>query len=90
MTAFLLLHELTAVVPLLALTTFFHSAHWLPPLISEGKWIADGVEKFGRWFRRRGWLGPQDDVALQAEKNASSRRARWWDQGEGGVRLVVE
>ncbi|KAI9722932.1 MAG: hypothetical protein M1812_001381 [Candelaria pacifica] len=79
-TSFLLLHELTAVVPLLALAGIFHYTQWLPPFISEGKWVADGVEKFGRWFRKKGWLGDEE----------KARRTRWWGKGEGGVRLVVE
>jgi len=78
-TAFLVLHELTAVVPLLGLAGIFHYTKWLPPYISEGRWVSDGVEKFGNYFRRKGWLG----------RDASSRY-RWWGRGEGGVRIVVE
>ena len=78
--AFLLLHELTAVIPLLGLAATFHYAKWMPPFISEGKWISDGVEKFGKYFRKKGWLG-EDDRA---------RRYRWWGRGEGGTRIVVE
>ncbi len=78
--AFLLLHELTAIVPLFGLAGFFHYTHWLPPYISEGKWVSTGVEKFGNWFRRKGWLG---------EKGVT-RRDRWWKMGEVGSRVVVE
>lgn len=78
-TAFLVLHELTAVVPLLGLAGIFHYTKWLPPYISEGRWVSDGVEKFGNYFRKKGWLG----------RDASSRY-RWWGRGEGGVRIVVE
>ena len=78
-TAFLILHELTAVVPLLGLAGLFHYSNWLPPYISEGKWISDGVRKFGNYFRKKGWLG--DD---------GSSRYRWWGRGEGGVQVVVE
>ena len=77
--AFLVLHELTAVVPLLGLAGIFHYTNWLPPYISEGKWVNDGVEKFGNYFRKKGWLGQ--------EKN---RRFKWWGRGEGGVRIIVE
>lgn len=80
-TAFLLLHELTAVVPLFGLAGFFHYTRWMPPFIGEGKWVADGVEKFGNWFRKKGWLGEED---------RRGRRARWWGRGEGGTRIVVE
>ena len=78
-TAFLILHELTAVVPLLGLAGFFHYSEWLPPYISEGKWVSDGVQRFGNYFRKKGWLG--DD---------GSSRYMWWGRGEGGVRVVVE
>ena len=79
LSAFLLLHELTAVIPLLGLAAIFHYTQWMPPYISEGKWVSDGVEKFGNYFRRKGWLGHEQ-----------ASRQRWWGRGEGGVRIVVE
>ena len=78
--AFLLLHELTAVIPLFGLAATFHYTQWMPPLISEGKWVSDGVEKFGNYFRRKGWLGEE----------GKARRYRWWGRGEGATRIVVE
>lgn len=78
--AFLLLHELTAVVPLFGLAATFHYTQWMPPFISEGKWVSDGVEKFGSYFRKKGWLGEED----------KARRFKWWGRGEGGTRIVVE
>ncbi|KAI9880906.1 MAG: hypothetical protein M1830_009974 [Pleopsidium flavum] len=78
-TSFLLLHELTAVLPLFALAGFFHYSRWMPPLVSEGKWVSDGVERFGNYFRRKGWLGDE-----------KKRRYKWWGRGEGTTRLVVE
>lgn len=78
--AFLLLHELTAIIPLFALAGIFHYTRWLPPFISEGQWISNGVEMFGNYFRRKGWLGEEE----------YARRHRWWGRGEGGVRIVVE
>lgn len=78
--AFLLLHELTAIVPLFGLAGVFHYTRWLPPYISEGAWVSKGVDIFGKWFRKRGWLG-EEGVA---------RRDRWWKAGEVGSRVVVE
>lgn len=78
--AFLLLHELTAVVPLVGLAGIFHYARWLPPYISEGQWVSAGVEKFGKYFRRKGWLGEQ----------GVARRDRYWGFSEKGVRIIVE
>lgn len=78
-TAFLVLHELTAIVPLFGLVAVFHYTDWMPPFISEGKWVADGVQKFGNYFKRKGWLGEEDKSVV-----------RWWDRGEGSVKIVVE
>lgn len=78
-TAFLILHELTAVIPLFGLAATFHYTQWLPPYISEGKWVSDGVQKFGNYFRRKGWLGEE-----------SGGREKWWGRSEGSVRIVVE
>lgn len=78
--AFLVLHEVTAVVPLLGLAAAFHYTQWLPPYISEGKWVRDGVQKFGNYFRRKGWLG----------EDGQARRYKSWAFGEGGVKIVVE
>ncbi|KAL9063406.1 MAG: hypothetical protein Q9161_009476 [Pseudevernia consocians] len=78
--AFLILHELTAIIPLFGLTATFHYTKWMPPFIGEGKWVSDGVEKFGNYFRKKGWLGEE----------GTARRYRWWGRGEGGTRIVVE
>lgn len=77
-TAFLILHEITAVVPLFGLTAVFHYTNWLPPCISEGKWISDYTEKFGKWVRKKKWIS--DD----------NGRGRWWGKGEKATRIVVE
>ncbi|CZT21584.1 uncharacterized protein RCC_07448 [Ramularia collo-cygni] len=77
-TAFIILHEITAVVPLFGLTAAFHYTNWLPPYISEGKWISDYTEKFGRYLRRKKWISDE------------SGSGRWWGRGEKGTRLVVE
>lgn len=77
-TAFVALHELTAVVPLFGLAAVFHYTNWLPPYISEGKWVQEGTEKFGKWLRKRGWIKEE------------SKTDRWFGRGQGGVRVVVE
>ena len=88
--SFLLLHEITAVVPLFALAGFFHYSQWMPPFISEGKYVADGVQMFGNWFRRRGWLGEVPAVGEDGKEGKAGRRGVWWNRGEGSVRIVVE
>ncbi|KAL1645725.1 hypothetical protein SLS58_003609 [Diplodia intermedia] len=99
-TAFLLLHEVTAIVPLVGLAATFHYADWLPPYISEGAWVKQGVERFGRYFRRKGWIADDDAVVREArdevdyEDGARAKMRRRagtaWTWGEGGVRLLVE
>nr|POE87497.1 uncharacterized protein CFP56_30086 [Quercus suber] len=77
-TAFLVLHELTAIVPLFGLAAIFHYSNWLPSYISEGKWVSEGTEKFGRYLRKKGWI------------NEETSGSKWWGRGEGGVRVVAE
>ncbi len=88
--SFLILHELTAIIPLFALAGFFHYTQWLPPFISEGKWVNDGVQMFGNWFRKRGWLGENEALGEDGKKISGGRRYVWWSRGEGSVRVVVE
>lgn len=96
-TSFLILHEITAVVPLLGLWATFHYTNWLPPYFSEGKWVHEGMEKFGRYFRRKGWFGfgrdqagPVDGEELQAAREGIGKRELWWNRGQGGMRILVE
>jgi hypothetical protein len=48
-------------VPLVGLAGLFHYTNWLPTAWSEGKYISEGVERFGRYFRRKGWFGFSQD-----------------------------
>ncbi|KAF2801530.1 uncharacterized protein BDZ99DRAFT_455988 [Mytilinidion resinicola] len=100
-TAFLVLHELTAVVPLFALTTFFHYTNYLPSSVVDGEWVASGIEKFGRYFRRKGWIADSTEereleiAAADHAREGDGRDGgnRVGDEGEGkgkGVRIVVE
>ena len=77
--AFLILHELTAVIPLFGLAATFHYTQWLPTYFSEGKIFSESVKRFGNYARKKGWLGHE-----------KARSYRWWGMGEGGTRLVVE
>ncbi|KAI4115120.1 MAG: hypothetical protein LQ345_004227 [Seirophora villosa] len=79
-TAFLVLHEVTAVIPLFGLFGLFHYTHWLPPYISEFKWFSNSMERAGGYLRKKGWLGEEDET----------RRLKWWDFSEMGVRSAVE
>lgn len=78
--AFLLLHEATAVLPLFGLAATFHYTDWLPSYVSEGKWVKDSMNKFGNYFKKKGWLGEE----------GQSKRHLWWGRGEQGMRIVTE
>ena len=101
MTSFLILHELTAIIPLFGLAGYFHYTHWLPPWIAEGAWVASGVERFGRYFKRKGWIRSEEAAEAKLEVEAHNhdvedggqrlrRVDKAWNLSEGGVRLVVE
>ena len=65
----------------------------MPPFISEGKWVADGMAKFGKWFKRKGWIRDDDAVGADGKAGKVGKRGSfgvWWNRGEGGVRLLVE
>ncbi|ODH52759.1 hypothetical protein GX48_00953 [Paracoccidioides brasiliensis] len=95
-TSFLILHEITAVVPLLGLTGAFHYGGWIPSL-GDGK-VDEGVRKFGRWLRRKGWVGAEAEVeaetVIEMERDmkgkASEGRVGLVECRDRGVRLVLE
>lgn len=102
LTSFLILHELTAIVPLFGLAGFFHYYNWLPPFFAEGAWVLKGVGLFSSWFRKRGWI---TDAEAQAARNAAEEGhpesveqkggikqtvGKWLGRGETGTRWVVE
>jgi len=100
--SFLLLHEITAVIPLFGLAGAFHYYQWLPPFFAEGAWVLKGVSLFGNYFRRKGWISSADaanakDAAEQGQaedvaRNSSHKSTigKWWNRGEGGTRWVIE
>lgn len=85
-TSFLVLHEITAVVPLFGLVAAFHYGNWIPDWGSGGA-FDEGIQRFGRWLRKKGWV-EEGDVSVAAGPSAS-------DDGEvkterKGTRLVLE
>jgi hypothetical protein len=89
------LHEITAVAPLFGLVAVFHYTNWLPGWFAEGVWAKEGVEKFGKYLRKKGWVHDQDvQEARELEggnsRNDTTRREQWLARGEGGVRMVIE
>jgi hypothetical protein len=72
--AFLVLHELTAILPLVGLAALFHfyvDASRPVAWMSEhyGSYVEQGLRRFDRYFKRKGWFGfaeQEGDVALEA------------------------
>ncbi|KAI1266538.1 hypothetical protein F5Y18DRAFT_360512 [Xylariaceae sp. FL1019] len=58
--AFLILHEITAILPIFGLTYFFYKMDWVPTSWVLGPWAAwaeDGVKKYVPYFRKKSWYG---------------------------------
>ncbi|CAG8972755.1 hypothetical protein HYALB_00006847 [Hymenoscyphus albidus] len=95
--SFLILHEITAIVPLVGLAGVFHYCEWLPKGWSEASYINDGVEKFGRYFRRKGWFGfsrEHEEGEIQVKEGVSEGFVADIEvKGSGngnGTRILVE
>ncbi|EPE33512.1 hypothetical protein GLAREA_06525 [Glarea lozoyensis ATCC 20868] len=92
--AFLFLHELTAIVPLIGLGALFHYSEWLPKGWAEARYVNDGVEKFGRYFRRKGWFGFGKEVGEEIEvKDGGEVQVQDGGKGVGSsgrTRILVE
>ncbi|KAI0805902.1 hypothetical protein GGR55DRAFT_690266 [Xylaria sp. FL0064] len=58
--AFLVLHEITAILPIFGLTYTFYALDWVPTSWVLGPWAAwaeDGLKKYVPYFRRKHWFG---------------------------------
>lgn len=89
-TSFLILHEITAVLPLFGLVAAFHYGAWMPDLTSgdgEKNAFDEGAARFGRWLRKKGWV-EESDVTTVAEHEVTGSDARGTERA--GVRLVLE
>ena len=83
--AFLLLHELTALVPLLGLAAALHygggaarARALAEAWVGEEK-VREGLARMERWFRRRGWLAAGDD-----ERGGGAAKGQGGDEAGGG------
>lgn len=57
-TSFLILHELSALVPLVALFGLFHYTSWLPGGFGQAVWAREKAEKLVRYLERKAyWKG---------------------------------
>jgi len=92
-TAFLVLHELTAVIPLLGLTAFFHYSNWLPVGVAEWEVVKQGTVRVGRYLRRKGWI--EDDRQEDERREGGAEHGKGGDtvvseSTENGVKIVLE
>ncbi|KAJ0417727.1 hypothetical protein BJY00DRAFT_289208 [Aspergillus carlsbadensis] len=89
-TSFLILHEITAVVPLFGLVAAFHYGNWLPDF-STYSGFEEGTRRFTRWLRKKGWVEEDVDVAGSISTTAGAVEESTEATGEKkGVRLVLE
>lgn len=80
-------------VPLFALVGAFHYGGWLPASFvnrdgqpedgEEGSAFDQGVVRFGKWLRKKGWVDSEDVGTAVAGGGGGSG-------SKGGVRLVLE
>jgi len=101
--SFLILHEITAVVPLVGLAGLFHWTGWIPDVLAEGSAVSEGVQKFGRYFARKGWFGfdkkepgntvekiKEKERGITAQERVEDVKKEGWSVGESGSMILVE
>ena len=95
--AFMILHELTAIVPLLALFGIFHYTDYVPiSYVTDhfGESVQNGVKRYERYFARKGWFGFEKEDLEKAkgkdEKLSDAEVMDKWNTGEAKYKVVVE
>ncbi|KAL2108575.1 hypothetical protein VUR80DRAFT_3625 [Thermomyces stellatus] len=98
--AFLILHEITAVVPLVGLFGLFHYTPYAPTdYVTEhwGAYVADGVRRFERYFRKKGWFefemegDPSSDTEREPGSTEDTKSLiHNWEGAEGKYKLLAD
>lgn len=99
--SFLILHELTAIVPLFALFAVFHYTTYVPiSYMTEhfGEYVQGGVARFEKYFRRKGWFGfgqedpsPSPESATEGEgKSQTDEAMDRWRSGDRKYEILME
>jgi hypothetical protein len=92
-TSFLILHEITAIVPVVGLAAGFHYTGYLPTFLEHDS-VTASAEKYERYFRRKGWFGLDEEHAI--EQDAELKSALDGSTGEdvkgysNSTRIVME
>ncbi|GAW12508.1 hypothetical protein ANO14919_018780 [Xylariales sp. No.14919] len=94
--AFLVLHEITAVLPIFGLTYAFYALDWVPTSWVLGPfaaWAEDGLKKYVPYFRKKHWFGLQDrdkqgvadgEEALESDLREEVKREQEREGRKGG------
>lgn len=63
----------------------FHYSNWLPETWVEGRWVREGVERFGNWFGGKGWFGfvREDKMPFSMEESKVEGQGQGDGDGEG-------
>ncbi|OBT82505.1 hypothetical protein VE02_09132 [Pseudogymnoascus sp. 03VT05] len=86
--SFLILHELTAVIPLIGLSAAFHYSEWTPEWMRERGEEYEG--RFRRYFGRKGWFGVESPDGVGGVNGSAEGEGVKEMGGGGGVRIVME
>ncbi|KAK6339368.1 hypothetical protein TWF718_008788 [Orbilia javanica] len=57
LTSFLILHEISAIIPLFAFFAVFHITSWNPADLLPTEWVDSGYHRFKRYVERKAWDG---------------------------------
>lgn len=98
--SFMILHEITAIVPLFGLFSLFHYTNYIPiSYVTDhfGESLQGGIERYERYFKRKGLFGfGQEDndythVSETTDENAHVEDVvQRWHNGEQKYKILVE
>ncbi|KAK3359353.1 hypothetical protein B0T25DRAFT_95629 [Lasiosphaeria hispida] len=94
--AFLILHEITAVLPLFGLFGVFHYTNLLPisyMMEHYGGYVDEGIGRFERYFKKKGWIGADEEREALAESSNEARQdevLQLWESSNARYKIVVE
>ncbi|KAF1814004.1 hypothetical protein P152DRAFT_414576 [Eremomyces bilateralis CBS 781.70] len=89
-TSFLILHELTAILPLIGLTSAFHYLGWIPEVSGPmAEWVNQGTERFRKYFARKGWFGLGGEGYSEVDLSNGTTDEAELSKGYGG-KVVLE
>ncbi|KFA46432.1 hypothetical protein S40293_04271 [Stachybotrys chartarum IBT 40293] len=99
--SFLILHELTAIVPLFGLFGLFHYTDYVPVSYMTqhfGGYVDAGAVRFEKYFRRKGWFGFKEEdgdrspeaKTVQKDGQEVEDIRQHWQNGEPKYQVLME